>query len=492
MQKVAAGTAGLHGRATPTHRDDIDGLRAIAVLAILAFHLGLAGSTGGFVGVDIFFVISGYVILRSILPDVESGRFSIADFFIRRMRRILPALTLVLAATLLAGFLILSPAELNELAASALATMAFGANFFFHDRTGYFASAAHTRPLLHMWSLGIEEQFYIFVPVTLAAMSRFFGIRAAAPIFGLAVGSLAYGLITATTIGENHAFYMPMARFWEIAIGGCVAVAERRWGLLRHGSDAVALLGLIAIAAAVVLLDSDMGGQQWAIIAVLGAAAIIVAGVPEKSWTAAALASRPMIGIGRISYSVYLVHWPLIVFWRLCTARPLLAYEQVFILVLTIGAAAALSMFVETPMRAGTHRIGNKPALAGIVAGIAVVAVLGAVTILDSGAAWRMNPRALEAIAVLRTAVAERPRCATDKQWLAAPFAVCRFNPQVSGTDFVIWGDFACRGAGSRACGLNGRGRAQGRHLGEHPAMRSRKLRYACGTQVFEGLPSLQ
>ena len=440
MQKVAASAVGARRGASLAHRDDVDGLRAIAVLAILAFHLGIAGFTGGFVGVDIFFVISGYVIIRSILPDLESGRFSIADFFIRRLRRILPALTVVLAATLAAGFLILSPAELSELAGSALATMAFGANFFFHDRTGYFASAAHTRPLLHMWSLGIEEQFYILVPVTLATLSRFVGIRATAPIVVLAVGSLVYGSVTATAISEVHAFYMPMARFWEIAVGGCIAVTERRSALLIKGSDTVALLGLVAIAAAVVLLDSDMDGQQWAIVAVLGAAAIIVAGGRRQSWVAAALASRPMVGIGHISYSIYLVHWPMIVFWRLCAARPLLAHEQVLILILTIAIAAGLSIFIETPMRAGSHRIGNKPALAGIFAATAAVATLSLATILDRGAGWRMNPSAQEALATLRTAVAERARCVADKQWLAAPFQVCRFNPQVSGTHFVIWG----------------------------------------------------
>ena len=144
MPKFSVAVADSLGMRSLGHRHDVDGLRAVAVLAILAFHLDLAGFSGGFLGVDIFFVISGYVILRSILPDLESGRFSLADFFIRRMRRILPALMVVLLATLAAGFVILAPAELAELAHSALATLAFGANFFFHGRTGYFANAAHT------------------------------------------------------------------------------------------------------------------------------------------------------------------------------------------------------------------------------------------------------------------------------------------------------------------------------------------------------------
>jgi peptidoglycan/LPS O-acetylase OafA/YrhL len=139
MQKKRGPAADALGAAALAHRRDVDGLRAIAVLAILAFHLNVAGVGGGFVGVDVFFVISGYVILRGILPDLESGRFSLADFFIRRMRRLLPALTVVLALTLAAGLVVLSPDELQELAGSVLATQAFGANFFFHDRmVGYF------------------------------------------------------------------------------------------------------------------------------------------------------------------------------------------------------------------------------------------------------------------------------------------------------------------------------------------------------------------
>jgi peptidoglycan/LPS O-acetylase OafA/YrhL len=444
MQRTGVDAVPRHGAAALAHRHDVDGLRAVAVLAILAFHLDVAGFRGGFVGVDIFFVISGYVILRSILPDLENGRFSLADFFIRRLRRIVPALTVVLALTLAAGLVILTPDELGELAGSALATIAFGANFFFHDRTGYFAPSAHTRPLLHMWSLGIEEQFYIIVPVTLAALARLRGVAAAKPLVILAVGSFVYCLV-ATTMAEKHAFYMPVARFWEIAVGGCVAVAERRWGLLRKGADWVAVLGLLAVAATVVLLDSETGGQRWVGVAVLGTAAVIAAGGPGGSWAAAALASTPMVAVGRISYSIYLVHWPLIVLWRLCVVRPLLLHEQVLIAVVTLIAAAALSASVETPMRAGARRIGNRPALTGLFTANTVLAAVGAALIMSGGAPWRLNGPASGASETLRAAVAQQPRCRDDRQPLAVPFRVCRWNPEVPGTDFVIWGDSHAR-----------------------------------------------
>jgi peptidoglycan/LPS O-acetylase OafA/YrhL len=423
------------------HRGDVDGLRALAVLAILAFHLDLAGFTGGFVGVDVFFVISGYVILRSILPDLESGRFSIAGFFIRRIRRLVPALLVVLAATLAAGFALLSPSELEELAGSALATLGYGANIFFFDRTGYFAREAHARPLLHMWSLGIEEQFYIIVPAALAALVRFRGTTVAVALAVLAVGSFAYSAIATASVSESHAFYMPMARFWEIAVGGCVAVVERRWGLVRSGAGWVAAFGLLAIAASVLILESDAGGQQWAVVAVLGSAAVIAA-APGRTWAAATLASWPMAAIGRISYSIYLVHWPLIVFGRLYLARPLHLHEQALLAALTAAAAVALAILVERPMRAGSGRIGNRAALTSLCTASAVLAAASIAVVLDRGAPWRLQTPAREALVLLDVATTGRPQCHKDAQWLGTTHrSVCRWNREAVGTDFVIWGD---------------------------------------------------
>jgi hypothetical protein len=152
-----------------------------------------------------------------------------------------------------------------------------------------------------------------------------------------------------------------------------------------------------------------------------------------------------MVAIGHISYSIYLVHWPLIVFWRLYVARPLLPHEQLLVAVLTLAAAAVLSAWVETPMRAGARRIGNRPALAGLLGATVVVAISGAAIVLDRGSAWRLPAPAVEAMTVLGGAVAERPRCRDDRERLALPFKVCRWNPEIPGTDFFIWGDSHAR-----------------------------------------------
>jgi peptidoglycan/LPS O-acetylase OafA/YrhL len=430
-------------RFSPAYKPEVDGLRAVAVLSIFAFHLQVAGFSGGFVGVDIFFVISGFVITRGILRDLESGTFSLRAFYARRTRRILPALIATLVATLAAGFVLLSPAELQELAESALATLAFAANLFFHDRTGYFANAGHYRPLLHMWSLGIEEQFYIAVPWAVAALQRR-GVAPAKSMLGIVLTSFAY-CVVATSISEKHGFYMPMARVWEIAAGGCIAIAEQHGLMPRKSALPLAVAGALAVVASVHWLDNSVLFPGWiAALPVLGTAVLIYASTGERTPIARALQVPPLVFIGRISYSLYLVHWPMIVFWRICLARPLMLQDQVAILAISVLLAAASSSFIERPLRAGSSRLASTPVLAGIVtAGVAVAAFAGVVA-FERGAPWRMNPAARAAIATLQDALDRRPRCIADNAWLAhAPVksSACRWNGGAGKAEFVVWGD---------------------------------------------------
>jgi peptidoglycan/LPS O-acetylase OafA/YrhL len=346
----------------------------------------------------------------------------------------------VLIAVLAAGAIILSPAELTKLAQSALATIVFGANFYFHDQVGYFASAAHTQPLLHTWSLGVEEQFYIVVPLTLAVLIRHRAAAAAVVLSAVAISSFGYALF-ASTISEKHAFFMPLARFWEFGIGGCVAVAEHRAALARKGSSVVALLGMVAIGASIFILDGGSGGQQWVMVPALGTAAVIAAGGACHHPVSVLLASRPLVAIGRLSYSIYLVHWPLIVFWRLCVARPLVPYEQVLIVIVAVGLAAAIWLVIETPLRAGAKQFAHKPVLAGIAGASAAVAAVAVALVLDRGGEWRMSPPAREAITSLRIAVAERSRCTVDSSWMKGAFPACRWSSDAETTDYVFWGD---------------------------------------------------
>ena len=424
------------------HRDDVDGLRAIAVLAILAFHLDLVGFDAGFVGVDIFFVISGYVITRGILRDLAAQRFSLAQFYLRRARRILPAMMVVLAAALAAGVAMLSPRELDELSDSALATLVFGANFFFHDRTNYFADTAHQRPLIHMWSLGVEEQFYILFPLLILAVWRYWRAGLGKVLLGIVALSFIY-LVVAHSISEKNAFYMPMARFWELAAGASVAAAEAHWRLPLKVSRALAAIGLFGIVASVGFVDgATMAGWMLA-LPVLATVAVIAAG-SNAGAVSRVLASRPFVAFGLLSYSTYLIHWPPIVFWRMHVGRQLRPLEQAAIVVLTLLLAAVLWRFVEMPVRTGRSSIANKPAVIGIVASVLAVAAVAAGCRWQAEADWRLNAQARESIVLLRTAIAERPRCVADPSWISTVSAgtgVCRWNADARGTAFVVWGD---------------------------------------------------
>ncbi len=429
------------------HRHDVDGLRAVAVLVILAFHLGLAGFPGGFVGVDIFFVISGFVITRGLLSDLERGQFSLVQFYARRARRILPALVAVLLVSLVAGTVILSPDELREFSESAIASLFSVANFFFHDRTNYFANAGHTRPLLHTWSLSIEEQFYFLFPPLLALLTVRARLAPAHFIAGMVALSFAYCVISGE-YRENHAFYMPMARFWEIGAGALIAAAEAA-GVTSRYPRSLGSVGLAGIALSVAFMDGHSTDTWMVLLPVASTAAVILSGVSASSLVSRTLSAAPVVAVGRMSYSIYLVHWPLIVFWRMGIARPFGVADRVLIFAATLVLAALLWRFVERPFRAGGG-MANAPALRTIAVGFAIVAGVGIAARYESSAQWRIAGPARDVAVKLRQANDSRLRCRGDPAWLPqqpAAHAACRWGADApaSKTDFVIWGDSHAR-----------------------------------------------
>ncbi|MES1159072.1 MAG: acyltransferase, partial [Terricaulis silvestris] len=205
------------------YRADIDGLRALAVLPVLAFHAGLAPFSGGFVGVDVFFVISGFLITGMIVAEAEEGRFSLVRFYERRARRILPALIAMIALIAIPVSILLIPETLKAFGASAAAAVLSVSNIFFWREAGYFDLSAAQAPLLHTWSLGVEEQFYIFFPIYLVVMRRLTGWSWLRIIGALAILSLIIGIVL-VRFSEKAAFYLPMGRMWELALGGLLAV----------------------------------------------------------------------------------------------------------------------------------------------------------------------------------------------------------------------------------------------------------------------------
>ncbi len=340
------------------YRNDIDGLRAIAVLGVVLYHAGF-GFPGGFVGVDIFFVISGFLITSLILRDLKAGTFSMIDFWERRARRILPALACVTAFTLVAGYFLLMPLDYQALGKSILALAAFSSNIQFWRETGYFAAAAEQKPMLHTWSLSVEEQFYLLIPIILWLLWRR-GKAASAFHFLLWGGLASLALaVYGTYRAPSATFFLLPARAWELAAGSLLAFAAPVSSLrLRNG---MGLLGAIFILFAVFGYSAGTRFPGLAAIPpVAGAALLIWSGMSrqdsnEGGWKPALtqrfLAIRPLVWIGLLSYSLYLWHWPLLAFYRylgiLQTSTPVRAALLAASLLL-----AWLSLrFVERPFR---------------------------------------------------------------------------------------------------------------------------------------------
>jgi peptidoglycan/LPS O-acetylase OafA/YrhL len=348
MTAPAPASGGVH----PKYRADIDGLRAIAVLAVVIFHLFEGVLAGGYLGVDIFFVISGYLITLILVRECEQGRFSLARFYERRIRRIIPALAfLILVVTGLAVLLLL-PGDLTGYGKSVLATFAFVSNIWFWRDTNYFSAEAHTKPLLHTWSLGIEEQFYIFFPLLVFAVMRMGRRRA---LFWLVVAlSVVSYLLTVVVLQRNLAivaFYLLPTRAWELGIGAILAMA--RPGQPRGGASTtlIALLGIVFIAASCVwVTPSLLAPLPAATFACAGTAMLIWAGQAANP-VARLLSTSPMRGVGLISYSFYLWHWPLYVFAAYYLIRHPTPLESMGLLVAGIAVSAFSWHFVERPFR---------------------------------------------------------------------------------------------------------------------------------------------
>lgn len=340
-------------------RADIDGLRAVAVLSVLLFHAKFSAFAGGFVGVDVFFVISGFVITETVLRDIEGERFSFINFYAKRVRRIFPALIIVIFVAIAAGWFLLPPSSYAKLAKQAIAGAFFVSNFLFWNEAGYFDKAAELKPLLHLWSLGIEEQFYVVWPLAIFLVSR--KRRALLTFLAVAiVASFSY-CVYLTGVDHTAAFYSPLTRIWELSLGGLIAVVptESKTAQVRSG---IFVLGLIAIGVAVLTFKPSIPFPGYfAAIPTLGAAAIIWTGKnnPVARYT---LAIRSIVYVGLISYPLYLWHWPILSFtWQ--TGWPV---PRIALLTFSAVLAAATYELVEKHIQRRQPQIISKPLLAGM------------------------------------------------------------------------------------------------------------------------------
>ncbi|MDB5622017.1 MAG: acyltransferase 3, partial [Devosia sp.] len=287
-------------------------MRSLAIVPVVLYHAGVTLLSGGFVGVDIFFVISGYLITSIITRELDQNRFSIIDFYRRRILRIVPLLFIVVLAVLVAGHFVLFPFELQALGETAAATALFVSNIYFYLTTDYFDAPANGIPLLHTWSLAVEEQFYIVFPVLLWALHRWARPYLVPVLVALVIGSLALSVV-GTQLARIFTFYMLPTRAWELGVGALLAVVPMAPIRSRLWREVLGWAGLVLVLAPLFYLTeaSAFPGLN-ALPPVLGAALLI--GWGEGTMVGRALEWRVLVYLGLISYALYLWHWPVIVF----------------------------------------------------------------------------------------------------------------------------------------------------------------------------------
>lgn len=402
-----------------SYRPDIDGLRAISIIAVVAFHAFPGLLRGGFVGVDVFFVISGYLITSILLRSLQQGKFRLSDFYARRIRRIFPALVVVLVATYLVGWLALWPDEYMQFSRYLAAGTGFIANLVLWSDAGYFDTDSALKPLLHLWSLSVEEQFYIAWPLLLWAFWRRNLLLVALAVL---LGSFLFN-VSLVHEDATAAFYSPLSRAWEPMIGAIVAYLQmaRGAGELPHYATRVAnvlvrrfpggapalrhaasVLGFLFILTAIAVLNKSRAFPGWwALLPTFGAMFLIAAG-PLGVMNRRVLSTRGMVWIGLISYPLYLWHWPILSFARVIQVDPPAASVQALLVMASVVAACATYWLVERPLRLGN--VSQRGAVVGLSGAMISMATLGLVTMQAGGLPDRAN-------------VANRPKFETPADW---------------------------------------------------------------------------
>lgn len=422
------------------YRREIDGLRALAVVPVIFFHAGFETVSGGYVGVDVFFVISGYLITTILINEMEEGNYSILRFYERRARRILPALTVVIAASIPFAWMLLQPKELEDFANSVIAAAIFSSNILFWREAGYFDAAAELKPLLHTWSLAVEEQYYILFPLFLFFVWRF-GRKAV-------LGSLVFFFVASLALGHwaamdkpSASFYLLPTRGWELLIGALSAFYLKSPAADRYKSlhQPLSLAGLLMIVYAIFFFDDNIRIPGLPMLIPTAGAALIILFAHEGTIAKRILGAAPFVGIGLISYSAYLWHQPILVFARHYMFRDSLGlglplHDNLTInsalIVLSLLAAWASWRFVELPFRKRSHMGRNYKWAYASVTALASIALVGFLSIpaptqnrVAMSKTWAKDVRLNACLLSDMQATRHAPGCFSDKQ------------------DVLIWGD---------------------------------------------------
>jgi peptidoglycan/LPS O-acetylase OafA/YrhL len=432
----------MEAPAKAAYRRDIDGLRAVAVLAVVLFHAGVPGFSGGFVGVDVFFVLSGFLISSILIEDIERDRFSLLNFYNRRIRRIFPALFLMLGLTTLAAVALLSPQALISYGRSLAGTGFFASNFIFFLDTGYFAGNAAQQPLLHTWSLAVEEQYYVLWPLAVWLLFRP-GLRRHAALICTVLAVLGLGLsVWLTGVSREAAFYLPFARLWELLLGAVLVI--RPPGVLpRKVAEAMGWTGLLLIALSITLLNEAVAFPGYAVAApCIGAALLLAANASPQVSTARLLSVAPMRGLGLVSYSFYLWHWPVLAFANYLLMRAPSWPVGLSLMIPALLMAWVSWRFVERPFRVNAAAPGarGRAILVGLLCCIAAV-VVGTGLWATKGVPGRVpsDVRAKVTAASEWRDLARRCQT-THKDDVRTASDGCRFGPP-GPPRILVWGD---------------------------------------------------
>ncbi|MGX9349669.1 acyltransferase family protein [Shimia sp. W99] len=421
------------------YRTDIDGLRAIAILGVVLYHIGLKQMSGGYAGVDVFFVISGYLIGGNILDDLAAGRFSFRNFYTRRARRILPALVVMVLVVMVLGWFTLMPHPYRYMGGAAVTALLSLSNIWFLTRIDYFNPDALLDPLIHTWSLGIEEQFYLIIPLLLLLLWRWRTGLIAPVLLGLIVLSLA---LAVTRSGEyrTEAFYLLHTRAWELLAGVVVAWSERNRPLRAALHTPLYAVGLILILAGLwIVPPAAPWPGLWTLPTVVGTALILVA--PQATAPLRALlANPPMRFVGLISYSLYLWHQPVISMLKASNFWPATLSGVLLVLALMIAVATLSWRFVEQPFRTPGPLPRFKPRLLMASAlAILMIAIGGEIT---EGYPKRMPPQVLDVLAMRQSWSPTYRKCLYVRSEVPGIdlSTSCRFGPDKPET-IAVWGD---------------------------------------------------
>lgn len=429
------------------YRADIDGLRAVAVLAVLFYHANIKIFSGGFVGVDIFFVISGYLITTIILREIDENTFSIAKFYERRIRRIFPALFTMLIATIIISGWLFSPLVFKDVSQSVIATTLFGSNILFWTQSGYFEAPSILKPLLHTWSLAVEEQFYIFFPLLLVLLARYLRSRLNLILLAITIGSLSWSIYV-LNYDDSAAFYLAHLRTWELLIGSLLATKIITTKINLQVANLLGLLGLTMLAGSIFLYTNNTNFPGLAaLLPTLGAALIIYSGIENKTFVGRILSFWPVVFVGQISYSLYLWHWPILVFAKYYAITPLQPSALIAVIAGSFVLAILSWRFVEKPFREKTLLQNRKSifASAALVMGLAIAA--GLVIYLSNGLPNLLAQAKIKVDPTENEQSEKWQNCTDDPQANGEiiPLKLCKIGNRMDTASFLLWGDSHAR-----------------------------------------------